>query len=141
MYATGGWAYAELEHFNDSGAGETFSKTQNGWTVSGTRSDGNDATYYPTRGLDTHLDFTNAAAYAWWRDGLRRLIARGVDGEVVVAQHAGEPVGEGVVVFDQQQFHDGKGVVPTTRVQGMANPGQHDATASVPVQPAQANSG
>lgn len=35
VYATGGWAYAELEHFNDSGAGETFSKTQNGWTVGG----------------------------------------------------------------------------------------------------------
>ncbi|WP_084615852.1 TIM-barrel domain-containing protein [Solimonas flava] len=62
-----------------SGDAQTLA-TQNGWTVTGTRADGNDATYYPTRGIDTHLDFTNAAAYAWWRDGLRRLIERGVDG-------------------------------------------------------------
>ncbi|MGH8447491.1 MAG: TIM-barrel domain-containing protein [Solimonas sp.] len=50
------------------------------WTVTGTRPDNNDATYYPVRGIDTHLDFTNPDAMAWWRDGLRGLIARGVDG-------------------------------------------------------------
>ncbi|NKF23359.1 glycoside hydrolase family 31 protein [Solimonas marina] len=62
-----------------SGDAQTRTET-NGWTVTGTRADGNDATYYPTRGIDTHLDFTNPAAYAWWRDGLEGLIARGVDG-------------------------------------------------------------
>ncbi|NGY06772.1 glycoside hydrolase family 31 protein [Solimonas terrae] len=51
-----------------------------GWVVTGTRADGNDATYYPTRGIDPHLDFTNPDAAAWWEDGLRRLIRRGVDG-------------------------------------------------------------
>lgn len=51
-----------------------------GWVVAGTRADGMDATYYPTRGIDPHLDFTNAAATAWWQDGLRKLVRRGVDG-------------------------------------------------------------
>lgn len=62
-----------------SGDAQTLA-TQNGWTVTGTRRDGNDATYYPARGIDPHLDFTHADAEAWWRDGLRRLIRRGVDG-------------------------------------------------------------
>lgn len=53
---------------------------QNGWTVTGTRADGNDATYYPPRGIDTHLDFTHPDASAWWENGLRGLIRRGVDG-------------------------------------------------------------
>jgi outer membrane immunogenic protein len=35
VFATGGLAYAELEHFNDGGASQTFSKTQTGWTVGG----------------------------------------------------------------------------------------------------------
>jgi len=51
-----------------------------GWTITGTRPDNNDATYYPPRGLDIHVDFTNPDAYAAWRDGLRGLIRRGVDG-------------------------------------------------------------
>lgn len=51
-----------------------------GWMVTGTRPDGNDATYYPERGIDPHLDFTHPDAVAWWQDGLRRLIRRGVDG-------------------------------------------------------------
>lgn len=51
-----------------------------GWTITGTRPDNNDATYFPPRGIDTHVDFTNPDAYAWWRDGLRALVHRGVDG-------------------------------------------------------------
>jgi alpha-D-xyloside xylohydrolase len=51
-----------------------------GWTITGTRPDNNDATYYPPRGIDTHLDFSNPDAYAWYRDKLRTLIHRGVDG-------------------------------------------------------------
>lgn len=35
VFATGGWAYAGLEHFNNSGAGETLTKNQSGWTVGG----------------------------------------------------------------------------------------------------------
>lgn len=50
------------------------------WIVTGTRSDNNEQTYYPPRGLDPHLDFTNAAASAWWTAGLRQLVARGIDG-------------------------------------------------------------
>jgi alpha-D-xyloside xylohydrolase len=52
----------------------------NNWLVTGLRADNNDATYYPTRGLDPHLDFTNPAAYDWWVAGLRGLIRRGIDG-------------------------------------------------------------
>ncbi|TJY59511.1 glycoside hydrolase family 31 protein [Sinimarinibacterium sp. CAU 1509] len=62
-----------------SGAYESDA-AERGWLVTGTRADGNDATYYPTRGIDPHLDFTNPDAYAWWRDGLRALIRRGIDG-------------------------------------------------------------
>jgi alpha-D-xyloside xylohydrolase len=50
------------------------------WTITGTRPDNNEQTYYPPRGLDIHVDFTNPVAYAWWRDRLRALIRRGVDG-------------------------------------------------------------
>lgn len=57
----------------------TFAESQ-GWVITGTRADNNDATYLPARGLDAHLDFTNPAAFAWFRDGLRRLVARGVGG-------------------------------------------------------------
>ncbi len=35
VFATGGWAYSRLEHFNNNGAGETISKTRNGWTLGG----------------------------------------------------------------------------------------------------------
>jgi outer membrane immunogenic protein len=35
IFATGGWAYGGLEHFNNGGAGETFTKTRSGWTVGG----------------------------------------------------------------------------------------------------------
>lgn len=51
-----------------------------GWLVTGTRADGNDATYYPPRSISPHLDFTNADATSWWRTQLQGLIARGVDG-------------------------------------------------------------
>jgi alpha-D-xyloside xylohydrolase len=50
------------------------------WTITGTRPDNNEATYYPPRGLSTHVDFTNPDTYAAWRDSLRALIHRGVDG-------------------------------------------------------------
>lgn len=53
---------------------------QRGWRVTGTRSDNNDATYYPVRGIDPHLDFTHPEAVAWWQHRLRMLIRRGVDG-------------------------------------------------------------
>lgn len=62
-----------------TGEYETFAR-ERGWLVTGTRPDGNDATYYPPRGIDPHLDFTHPDAYAWWRDGLRALIRRGIDG-------------------------------------------------------------
>lgn len=61
------------------GAAEAYAR-ERGWVVSGTREDGNDATYFPTRGIDPALDFTHPEAFAWWRDGLRGLIARGIDG-------------------------------------------------------------
>lgn len=51
-----------------------------GWTVTGTRPDNNDATYFPVRGIDPHLDFTHPEAAAAWRERLRALIRRGVDG-------------------------------------------------------------
>lgn len=35
VFATGGWAYGEFEHFNSAGAGETFTRTNSGWTVGG----------------------------------------------------------------------------------------------------------
>lgn len=53
---------------------------ERGWLVSGTRADGNDATYYPPRSIDPHLDFSHPDAQAWWTEQLRGLIARGVDG-------------------------------------------------------------
>jgi alpha-D-xyloside xylohydrolase len=62
-----------------SGAALDTARAQ-GWIVTGTRADGNDATYYPARGLSPHVDFTRAEASAWWQDGLRGLIRRGVDG-------------------------------------------------------------
>lgn len=52
----------------------------NGHIVSGARADNNDATYWPPRRLDPHLDFTHPDAVRWWQERLRRLIARGVDG-------------------------------------------------------------
>lgn len=58
---------------------ETLAR-ERGWLVTGTRPDGNDATYHPTRGIDPHLDFTHPDAVGWWIDGLRGLIRRGVDG-------------------------------------------------------------
>lgn len=58
---------------------ESFAE-ERGWLVTGTREDGNDATYYPTRGIDPHLDFTHPDAVDWWRGQLENLIARGVDG-------------------------------------------------------------
>lgn len=61
------------------GAAETLAR-ERGWVVTGTREDGNDATYFPARGIDPALDFTHPDAFAWWRDGLRGLIARGIDG-------------------------------------------------------------
>jgi alpha-D-xyloside xylohydrolase len=51
-----------------------------GWLVEGTRPDNFDATYFPPRGLDPHLDFTHPEAVAAWIAGLERLIARGVAG-------------------------------------------------------------
>jgi alpha-D-xyloside xylohydrolase len=51
-----------------------------GFTITGTRPDNNEATYFPPRGLNVHVDFTNPDAYASWRDGLRALVRRGVDG-------------------------------------------------------------
>lgn len=54
--------------------------SERGWRVTGTRPDDNDATYYPVRGIDPHLDFTHPQAVAWWQDRLRALIRRGVDG-------------------------------------------------------------
>lgn len=35
LFATGGWAYAGLEHFNDAAPGQTFTPTRNGWTLGG----------------------------------------------------------------------------------------------------------
>lgn len=67
-----------LSPFVSSAARDTAEA--NGWTVTGTRADGNDATYYPARSIDTHVDFTDPEAAAWWREGLRTLIRRGVDG-------------------------------------------------------------
>lgn len=61
------------------GEARTFAESQ-GWVITGVRADNNDATYLPARSLDAHLDFTNPAAFAWYRDGLRRLVRRGVDG-------------------------------------------------------------
>ncbi|HEY1075217.1 MAG TPA: glycoside hydrolase family 31 protein [Fontimonas sp.] len=58
---------------------ETMAR-ENGWLVTGTRPDGNDATYYPPRGYDPHLDFTHPAAREWWTAQLRGLIRRGIDG-------------------------------------------------------------
>ena len=58
---------------------ETLARSR-GWAVEGTRPDNNDATYYPVRGIDPHLDFTHPEAVAWWQEGLRRLVRRGVDG-------------------------------------------------------------
>jgi alpha-D-xyloside xylohydrolase len=54
--------------------------TAKGRIITGTRPDNNEATYYPPRGLSVHVDFSNPDAYAWWRDGLQALVARGVDG-------------------------------------------------------------
>lgn len=61
------------------GSYQQYAASRN-WLVTGTRSDGNDATYYPPRSIDAHLDFTNPAAAAWWTAGLQALVARGVDG-------------------------------------------------------------
>jgi len=35
LFATGGWAYGGLEHFNNGGAGQTFTSTRSGWTIGG----------------------------------------------------------------------------------------------------------
>lgn len=35
LFATGGWAYGGLEHFNDGAPGETFTRNKSGWTVGG----------------------------------------------------------------------------------------------------------
>ena len=52
----------------------------NGWLVTGTRPDGNDATYFPTRSISAHVDFSNTGAYDNWVTGLQKLVKRGVDG-------------------------------------------------------------
>ena len=62
-------------------AGNALANAQaHDWVVTGTRSDGNDATYYPARGISPHLDFTAPDASAWFTGGMEGLIARGVDG-------------------------------------------------------------
>lgn len=33
LFATGGWAYANLEHFNNAAPGQTFDTNRNGWTL------------------------------------------------------------------------------------------------------------
>ena len=35
VFATGGWAYGELEHYSNGGAGQSFTSTRSGWTVGG----------------------------------------------------------------------------------------------------------
>ncbi|MFN3657296.1 MAG: outer membrane protein [Pseudolabrys sp.] len=35
VFGTGGWAFGGLEHFNNAGAGETFTKNRSGWTLGG----------------------------------------------------------------------------------------------------------
>ena len=58
---------------------ETMAKRK-GWTVTGARPDNNDATYFPARSLDTHIDFTNPEASQWFTEQARKLIRRGIDG-------------------------------------------------------------
>lgn len=82
---------------------ETMAR-ERGWLVTGTRSDGNDATYYPTRGIDPHLDFTHPDAVAWWTDGLRGLIRRGVDG--VKVDRGEEDLSDDSVWFNGQHNRD-----------------------------------
>ena len=35
LFGTGGWAFANIRHTNDSGVGDSFDNTRSGWTVGG----------------------------------------------------------------------------------------------------------
>jgi outer membrane immunogenic protein len=35
FFGTGGWAFANIRHFNDGGAGDSFNNTRSGWTLGG----------------------------------------------------------------------------------------------------------